>query len=155
MCSTRSLFILCTEGSQGFSCLFQANGVEYGALKSENEEGTLPTGIRKVIWDNATDFENKFQARWYRANFSYDPITNTATTVVLIIHNASVHTTYPITVLGLNHNGTILCPLRHRVWAQKDNDKWQTVDGGACATQGQQGFVCESNTISKGSRCLS
>lgn len=107
------------------------------AIRRDDEEGSLPTEIRKVIGDTATSFEKKFQSWWYLVNFSYDPITNTATAFVLSVHNASVYTVYPIIALGLDHNRTILCPLKHRVRAQKDNDKWQTVDVDACTTQGQ------------------
>ncbi|KAK4820012.1 hypothetical protein QYF61_017391 [Mycteria americana] len=113
----------------------------------EGEEGTLPTEIRKVIWDNATEFEKEFQSWWYPVNFTYVPTDGKATAFVLTIHNASVYTIYQIIVLGLNHNGTVLYPLEHRVWAQQNGNKWQTIDVNACVVWEQQGFICESNTL--------
>ena len=93
------------------------------AIIREGEEGTLPTEIRKVIWDNATEFEKEFQSWWYLVNFTYDPISTKATAFVLTIRNASTYTIYPIIALGLNHNGAILYPLEHRVWAQRNGNK--------------------------------
>jgi len=104
------------------------------AIIREGEEGTLPTEIRKVIWDNAIDFEKKFQSWWYLVNFTYDPTESKATAFVLTIQNASVYTIHPIIALGLNTNGTVLYPIEHRVWAKRDGDKWQTVDIDACIT---------------------
>ncbi|KAK4811143.1 hypothetical protein QYF61_019774 [Mycteria americana] len=124
------------------------------AIIREGEEGTLPTEIRKVIWDNATKFEKEFQSWWYLVNFTYDPINNKATAFVLTIHNASVYTIYPIIALGLNHNGTVLYPLEHRVWAHRNGNKWQTVDVNACVVREQQGFICESNTLKAQDICL-
>ena len=124
------------------------------AIIREGEEGTLPTEIRKVIWDNATKFEKEFQSWWYLVNFTYDPISNKATAFVLTIHNASVYTIYPIIALGLNHNGTVLYPLEHRVWAHRNGNKWQTVDVNACVVREQQGFICESNTLKAQDICL-
>ncbi|XP_075302889.1 uncharacterized protein LOC142365708 [Opisthocomus hoazin] len=124
------------------------------AIIREGEEGTLPTEIQKVIWDNAIDFEKKFQSWWYLANFTYNPIESKATAFVLTIRNASVYTIYLIIALGLNHNGTVLYPIEHRVWAKKDGDKWQTVDVDACITREQQGFICESNTLKAQDICL-
>ncbi|GAB0207505.1 protein NYNRIN-like [Grus japonensis] len=46
---------------------------------------------------------------------------------------------------GLNHNGTILYPSEHRVWARKMNEKWQTVNLESCIVRKQQGFVCEGH----------
>ncbi|KAK4828023.1 hypothetical protein QYF61_022800 [Mycteria americana] len=76
------------------------------AIVREGEDGTLPTEIRKVIWDNATEFEREFQSWWRLVNFRYDPIDSKATAFVLTICNASVYTIYSIIALGLNHNGT-------------------------------------------------
>ncbi|KAK4810571.1 LOW QUALITY PROTEIN: hypothetical protein QYF61_004534 [Mycteria americana] len=114
------------------------------AIIREGEEGTLPTEIRR----------KGFQSCWYLVNFTYDPINNKATAFVLTIHNASVYTIYPIIALGLNHNGTILYPLEHRVWAQRNGNKWQTVDVNACVVREQQGFICESNTLKAQDICL-
>ncbi|XP_076212573.1 LOW QUALITY PROTEIN: uncharacterized protein LOC143169181 [Aptenodytes patagonicus] len=114
------------------------------AIIREGEEGTLPTEIQKVVWDNATKFEKEFQSWWYSVNFTYDPINNKATAFVLTIHNASAYTIYPTIALGLNHNGAILYSLEHREWAQRNGNKWQTVDVSTCVVWEQQGFICES-----------
>ncbi|XP_075595325.1 uncharacterized protein LOC142599343 [Balearica regulorum gibbericeps] len=120
----------------------------------EGEEGTLPTEIRKIIWDSATDFEKELQSWWSLVNFTYDPVTNTATTFVLTISNATKYSIYPIIALGINHNGTILYPSEHRVWARKMNEKWQTVNLESCIVREQQGFVCEGNAIEAQDICL-
>ncbi|XP_054666927.1 uncharacterized protein LOC129199870 [Grus americana] len=120
----------------------------------EGEEGTLPTEIRKIVWDSATDFEKELQSWWSLVNFTYDPVTNTATTFVLTISNATIYSIYPIVALGLNHNGTILYPSEHRVWARKMNEKWQTVNLESYIVREQQGFVCEDNAIETQDICL-
>ena len=119
----------------------------------EGEEVILPTEIQKLIWNNVTRFEKKFQAWWYLVSFTHDPFNNRATAFVLTIHNASVYTIYPI-ALGLNRDGTVLYPLEHREWAQQVGNKWQTIDIDACVAQDQRGFVCESNTIKAQDICL-
>ncbi|XP_067164812.1 uncharacterized protein [Apteryx mantelli] len=124
------------------------------AIIREGEEGTLPTEIRKVIWDNATKFEKELHSWWCLVNFTYDPINNKAIAFVLTIRNASVYTIYPIIVLGLNHSGAVLNPIEHRVWAQSSRRKWRTVDVNTCVVREQQGFICESNTIKAQDICL-
>ena len=124
------------------------------AIVREGEDGTLPTEIQEIIWENATAFEREFQSWWYLVNFTHNPIDNKATAFVVTIQNASVKTIYPIIALGLNHNGTVLYPLEHRVWAQRDNNRWQTVEVDACVVRGQQGFICKSNTIKAQDICL-
>ncbi|XP_074703747.1 uncharacterized protein LOC141933198 [Strix aluco] len=120
----------------------------------EGEEGILPTEIRRIIWDSATNFEKKLQSWWNLVNFTYDPITNTATTFILTIYNATIYQIYPIIALGLNHNGTILYPSEHRVWARKVNEKWQTVNLESYIVREQQGFICEGNAIEAQNICL-
>lgn len=39
-----------------------------------------------------------------------------------------------------------LFPIQHRVWAQQNGNKRQTVTVDVCDVQEQQGFICESNT---------
>ena len=41
------------------------------AIIRKGEKGTLPTEIRKVIWDNATKFEKEFQSWWYSVYFTF------------------------------------------------------------------------------------
>ena len=94
------------------------------AIVKEGEGGTLSTEIRKVTWDNTTKFEREFQSWWHLVNFTYNPTNSKATAFVLTIRNASVYTIYPIIALGLNHHGTVLYPLEHRVWAQQNGNKW-------------------------------
>ncbi|RMC12045.1 hypothetical protein DUI87_11178 [Hirundo rustica rustica] len=80
----------------------------------EGSEGAFPMEIRKSVWDNATDFEKKFQSWWASVNFTYDPIANMATALVLTVHNATVHVIHPITALGLNDERSVLYPSEHR-----------------------------------------
>ncbi|XP_074021302.1 uncharacterized protein [Numenius arquata] len=124
------------------------------AIIQEGAEGTLPTEIRKIIWDNAGEFGRKFQSWWHLVNFTYDSINSKATAFVLTIHDASVYTIYPIIALGLNHNGTIVYPLEHRVWAQWNGNKRQTIDVNVSVVREQQRFICESNTIKAQDICL-
>lgn len=114
----------------------------------EGEEGTLPTEIQKVIWDNAVEFEKKFQSWWYLVNFTYDSSNSAVTAFLLTIHNASVYTIYQIIALGLNHNGAALYPIEHRVLAQQKGNKWQAIEVNACIIR-EQGLICGSNTIKK------
>ncbi|XP_063280697.1 uncharacterized protein LOC134565168 isoform X2 [Prinia subflava] len=120
----------------------------------EGEEGIFPTEIRKIIWDNANDFEKDFQSWWNLVNFTYNSVTNTATAFVLTISNASVYTIFPIIALGLNHDGATLYPLEHREWARQVDKKWQTVNLESCIVREQQGFICESNAIAARDICL-
>ncbi|XP_064591958.1 uncharacterized protein LOC135459657 [Zonotrichia leucophrys gambelii] len=120
----------------------------------EGEEGTFPTEIQKIIWDSATEFEREFQSWWKLVNFTYDPISNTATAFVLTIRNACVHLVFPVIALGLNHDGAVLYPTEHRGWARQVNDKWQTVNLESCIVREQQGFICESNAIAAQDICL-
>ncbi|XP_053911664.1 uncharacterized protein LOC128850707 isoform X1 [Cuculus canorus] len=120
----------------------------------EGEEGIFPTEIRKIIWDNANNFEQNLQSWWKLVNFTYDPVNNVVTAYVLTIHNASVFLIYPVYALGLNHNGTILYPFEHRAWAQRVNDKWQTVDLESCIVREQLGVICENNAIRTQDFCL-
>jgi len=41
------------------------------AIIREGEGKTLPTEIRKLIWDNASEFEKEFQAWWQLVNFTH------------------------------------------------------------------------------------
>ncbi|XP_074992061.1 uncharacterized protein LOC142074943 [Calonectris borealis] len=120
----------------------------------EGEEGIFPTEIRKIIWNNANDFEKKLQSWWNLVNFTYDPTTNTVTTFVLTICNASIYVIHPVVALGLNHDGTLLYPSEHRAWARKVKNEWQTVDLESCIVREQQGFICENNAISAQDICL-
>ncbi|KAK4805581.1 hypothetical protein QYF61_009346 [Mycteria americana] len=103
------------------------NQIQFTSIIREGNESTLLTEFRKR----------------HPVNFTYDPTDGKATAFVLTICNASVYTIYPIVALGLNPNGTVLHPLEHRVWAQRNGNKWQTI-----------GFICESNTIKGQDICL-
>ena len=74
------------------------------AIIREGEEGTLPTEIRKIIWDNATKFEREFQSWWQLVHFPYEPTTSKTAAFLLTIRSALVYTIYPIIALGLKHN---------------------------------------------------
>ena len=94
-----------------------------------------------MMWNNANKFEREFQFCWHLVNVTYDPVHNFATAFVLTVRNAAVHTTYPVIVLGLNHNEVIPCLLEHRVQAQQNGNKWQSVDVRSCAAWEQRGFI--------------
>lgn len=120
----------------------------------EGEEGILPTEIRKMVWDNATETERRLQSWWNMVNFTYDPETHTVTAFVLTIYDAVTITIYPIVALGINHNGTLLYPIEHRTWARKIDHRWQTIDLESCIMKEQRGFICESNTLIAQDTCL-
>lgn len=116
------------------------------AVTGEGREGTSPTKILKVIWDNGIKLERKFQSWWYPVNFTYDPTGSTAPAFMVTICNALVNDTHPIIAPGLNHDGAVLYPLEHRLQAQKDGNQWQRIDINTCIVQEQQGVICQSNT---------
>ena len=120
----------------------------------EGSEGIFPAEIQKAVWDNANDFEKKFQSLWTLVNCTYDPIVNMATAFMLIIRNATVYVIHLIIALGLNLEKTVLYPSEHRTWARMENGKWQSVNLESCVTQQQQGFICESNTIEAQDVCF-
>uniref|UniRef100_A0A8D2P6W1 Envelope glycoprotein n=1 Tax=Zosterops lateralis melanops TaxID=1220523 RepID=A0A8D2P6W1_ZOSLA len=120
----------------------------------EGEEGIFPTEIQKIVWDNANYFEREFQSWWKLVNFTYNPNTNTVTAFVLTISNASVHLIFPIIALGINHDGAILYPSKHREWARQTGEKWQTINLESCIVREHQGFICESNAIIAQDICL-
>ncbi|XP_071884738.1 uncharacterized protein [Anas platyrhynchos] len=124
------------------------------AIIREGEGGTLPTEIRKLIWDNASEFEKEFQAWWQLVNFTHYSENDKIVAFILTISNATVYNVYPIIALGLNHNGTILYPKEHKVWAHQKGGKWQTIDVNACIVREQKGFICESNTLESQDICL-
>lgn len=79
----------------------------------------MPTEIQKLIWDNASEFEKEFQAWWQLVNFTYYAENNKIVVLILTLSNATVYSVYPIIALGLSHNGIMLYPKEHKVWAIK------------------------------------
>lgn len=63
------------------------------------------------------------------------------TAFVLTIHNASMSLIHPIVTLGLNHEGTVLYPSEHRMWAQEIEGKWQTINLEPCSIRKQLGYM--------------
>ncbi|XP_068521809.1 uncharacterized protein [Anas acuta] len=124
------------------------------AIIREGEGGTLPTEIQKLIWDNASEFEKEFQAWWQLVNFTHYAENDKIVAFILTVSNATIYNVYPIIALGLNHNGTILYPKEHKVWAHQKGGKWQTIDVNACIVREQKGFICESNTLESQDICL-
>ncbi|XP_061873044.1 uncharacterized protein LOC133628652 isoform X2 [Colius striatus] len=114
----------------------------------------FPTEIQKVVWNSATNLEKELQSWWTLVNFTYDPITDTATAFVLTVCNASIYVIHPIIALGLNHNRTVLCPSEHRTWTQMVHGKWQTVNLEPCITRKQQGLICKNSTLDAQDICL-
>lgn len=110
------------------------------AIVREGEGGTLPIEIWKVIWDNANEFERKFQSWWLLVNFTYDPVTSYVTAFILTIQEALVFTVHPLVALGIYHGWGMLYPVEHQIWALQKEGKWQTVDVSSCAVWEQQGF---------------
>lgn len=124
------------------------------AVIPEGKEGILPPKILKVIWDNVNKFERKFQSQWYPVNFTYDLMSSTATAFMITICKTLVNDIYQIIALGLNHDGTVLDPLEHRLQARKDGNQWQRIDINTYIVWEQQGFICKSNTTKAQDICL-
>jgi len=98
------------------------------AIVREGEQGILPLEIRKVIWQNVTQFEKNFQSWWKLLNFTYNPFNNIATAFVLTISEATVYDIYPIVTLRIFLNGTLVHPLEHEKWARQSRNRWLTVN---------------------------
>lgn len=86
--STDALSIVRTNVSLALSCIQAQLWMQSmtAPVIREGEESTLPVEIQKVVWDNITQFEKKFQSWWYLDNSTYDPISSTATVLVLPTH---------------------------------------------------------------------
>ena len=93
------------------------------AIVREGEQGILPLEIRKVIWQNVTQFEKNFQSWWKLLNFTYNPFNNIATAFVLTISEATVYDIYPIVTLRIFLNGTLVHPLEHEKWARQSRNR--------------------------------
>lgn len=76
------------------------------------------------------------------------------TAFVLTIHNASVSLIHPIVALGLNHEGTVLYPSGHRMWAREIEGKWQTINLEPCSMRKQLGYICEGIFENDKDTCL-
>ena len=140
--------------SLALSCILSQLWVQSTvAVIVRGERNTLLTEVGKVIWDNATKFEKKFQSWWHLVNFVYNPTNSKDIAFVLRTCNASVYTIYQIIVLGLKHHGIVPCPLEHRVLAQQNGKEWPVDNVDACVVW-EQGFICESNTIKVQDICL-
>lgn len=87
-------------------------------------------------------------------NFTYSPMTSMVTAFILTAYDASVSLVHPIVALGLNHEGTILYPSEHRMWAWKAEGKWQTINLEPCSVREQLGFVYEGNVGDDKDTCL-
>jgi len=117
------------------------------AIVREGEQGILPLEIRKVIWENATEFEKNFQSWWKSLNFTYNPFNNIATAFVLTISEATVYDIYPIVALGIFLNETLVHPLEHEKWTRQSKNRWLTVNVETCTTRRHQGYSCEGNSL--------
>ena len=111
------------------------------AFVREGKQGLLPLEIRKVICENATEFEKNFQSWWKLLNFTYNPFNNIATAFVLTISEATVYDIYPIVALGIFLNGTLVHPLEHENWARPSRNRWLTVNVETCITREHQGYI--------------
>ncbi|XP_074667280.1 uncharacterized protein LOC141917753 isoform X1 [Strix aluco] len=120
----------------------------------EGEEGILPTEIRKIIWDKAKPQERELQSWWKLVNFTYERQDDKIIAFVLTVVEAAQHSIYPVASIGLNHGGMIISPVGHRGWAWKQGDKWQAINTELCINMGQQGYVCEGNSIQAEDMCL-
>jgi len=117
------------------------------AIVREGEEGILPLEIRKVIWENATEFEKNFQSWWKLLNFTYNPFNNIATAFVLTISEATIYDIYPTVALGIFLNGTLVHTLEHEKWTRQSKNRLLTVNVETCIAREHQGYICEGNSL--------
>jgi len=117
------------------------------AIVREGEQGILPLEIRKVIWENATEFEKNFQSWWKLLNFTYKPFNNIATAFVLTISEATVYDIYLIVALRIFLNETLVHLLEHENWARQSKNRWLTVNEEISITREHQGYICEGNSL--------
>ncbi|XP_064007761.1 uncharacterized protein LOC135179645 isoform X2 [Pogoniulus pusillus] len=138
-------------------CCIQAQmwvqSVVAGILR-DGESGVLPTEIRKIVWDAATEKERQLQAWWRLVNFTHDQVLNAVIAHVLTVAEAHIEKVYPIVALGVNTNGSVVYPLEHRMWARVWGGKWQSVDLEACILERGLGFICEDDALRASDVCF-
>ncbi|XP_071413119.1 uncharacterized protein [Pithys albifrons albifrons] len=142
--------------SLALSCIqaqMWVQSVVAGILR-DGDNGVLPTEIRKIVWDAATEKERQLQAWWRLVNFTHDQALNVVIAHVLTVAEARVEKVYPIVALGVNTNGSVVYPLDHRMWARVSDGKWQTVDLEACILERGLGFICEDDALKASDVCF-
>nr|XP_010297308.1 PREDICTED: uncharacterized protein LOC104632952 [Balearica regulorum gibbericeps] len=120
----------------------------------DGDNGVLPTEIRKIVWDAATEKERQLQAWWRLVNFTHDQVLNAVIAHVLTVAEAHIEKVYPIVALGVNTNGSVVYPLEHRMWARVSRGKWQSVDLEACILERGLGFICEDDALKASDVCF-
>ncbi|NP_001159385.1 uncharacterized protein LOC422926 [Gallus gallus] len=120
----------------------------------DGDNGILPTEIRKIVWDAATEKERQLQAWWRLVNFTHDQVLNSVIAHVLTVVEARIEKVYPIVALGINTNGSVVYPLDHRMWARVSDRKWQSVDLEACILEQGLGFICEDDALKASDVCF-
>ncbi|KAJ7403867.1 hypothetical protein WISP_148925 [Willisornis vidua] len=142
--------------SLALSCIqaqMWVQSVVAGILR-DGDNGVLPTEIRKIVWDAATEKERQLQAWWRLVNFTHDQALNVVIAHVLTVVEARVEKVYPIVALGVNTNGSVVYPLDHRMWVRVSDGKWQTVDLEACILERGLGFICEDDALKASDVCF-
>ncbi|XP_059701393.1 uncharacterized protein LOC132326766 [Haemorhous mexicanus] len=142
--------------SLALSCIqaqMWVQSVVAGILR-EGDNGVLPTEIRKIVWDAATEKERQLQAWWRLVNFTHDQALNAVVAHVLTVAEARIEKVYPIVALGVNTNGSVVYPLDHRMWARVSDGRWETVDLEACILERGLGFICEDDALKASDVCF-
>lgn len=142
--------------SLALSCIqaqMWVQSVVAGILR-DGDNGVLPTEIRKIVWDAATDKERQLQAWWRLVNFTHDQVLDAVIAFVLTVAEARIEKVYPIVALGVNTNGSVVYPLDHRMWARVSDKKWQSVDLEACILERGLGFICEDDALKASDVCF-
>ncbi|KAK4818000.1 hypothetical protein QYF61_004113 [Mycteria americana] len=142
--------------SLALSCIqaqMWVQSVVAGILR-DGDNGVLPTEIRKIVWDAATEKERQLQAWWRLVNFTHDQVLNAVIAHVLTVAEARIEKVYPIVALGVNTNGSVVYPLDHRMWARVSDGKWQSVDLEACILERGLGFICEDDALKASDVCF-
>ncbi|XP_066405256.1 uncharacterized protein [Molothrus aeneus] len=142
--------------SLALSCIqaqMWVQSVVAGILR-DGDNGVLPTEIRKIVWDAATEKERQLQAWWRLVNFTHDQALNAVIAHVLTVAEARIEKVYPIVALGVNTNGSVVYPLEHRMWARVSDGRWETVDLEACILERGLGFICEDDALKASDVCF-
>ncbi|XP_067153359.1 uncharacterized protein [Apteryx mantelli] len=142
--------------SLALSCIQAQTWVQsvVAGILRDGDNGVLPTEIRKIVWDAATEKERQLQAWWRLVNFTHDQVLNAVIAYVLTVEDATIEKVYPIVALGINTNESVVYPLDHRMWARVSDKKWQTVDLEACILERGLGFICEDDALKASDVCF-
>uniref|UniRef100_K7GDG2 Uncharacterized protein n=1 Tax=Pelodiscus sinensis TaxID=13735 RepID=K7GDG2_PELSI len=149
----KGMQILANETALAFACI-QIQNISRNII-CDALAGKLPIEIAALISSLSTPFERENQDLWEVLHSEYDPRHNTLHVVVLTVLSAQKDLVYPIAMLGMFINGSVLPPFANRVWAhQNPEGTFNVVNMQACMEQKYLGYVCTTSLWDQGHLCL-